>query len=243
MAPLFLLFDIEENELRALFTAIGFAERGVLFGDGSAPVGANGTLFYRGAAFDYTIESASKPIANHHIFCDSDLAAIRSAISLNLGAAIASGQHVPAVINALMLLGETLGSTLNAKATFWQPAMVISGFGYFAEAVRQYDEGAAFPSLVCIGFDTSSGEHIRTSGLAWLSGQELAFEQGSLPVNEAMRYVVRLVHDIATNGAVERVMEVPGMNDSERLILSPDGQENILTARRIYVQNAVNLSG
>ena len=126
MAPLFLLFDIDETELRASFRAIAFADLGIFFGDGSAAVGASGTLIYRGASFDYAIDRALKPKADHHIFCDSDLSATRSAISLSLGAAIASGQHVPAIIKALLLLGESLGCILNARAVFWQPAMVVS---------------------------------------------------------------------------------------------------------------------
>lgn len=243
MAPLFLLFDIDEKELRASFRAIAFAELGIFFGDGSTASGASGTFIYRGASFDYAIDRALKPKADHHIFCDSDLAATRSAISLNLGAAIASGQHVPAIITALLLLGESLGSILNARAAFWQPAMVVSGFGYYAEAVRQYDDGAAFPSLISIAFDTSTDENIRTNGLAWLSGQELVFVRDTLSVSEAMRYVVRLAHDIATNGAVDRMMDVPGMNESELLILSPDVQERVLTARRKFVQNGVNPAG
>lgn len=243
MAPLFLLFDIDETELRASFRAIAFAELGIFFGDGTTPDSGSGTLLYRGAAFDYAIDRALKPKADYHIFCDSDLAATRSAISLKLGAAIASGQYVPAVIKALLLLGESLGTALNAKAAFWQPAIVVSGFGYYAEAVRQYDDGAAFPSLISIAFDTSTDENIRTNGLAWLSGQELVFVRGSLSVSEAMRYVVRLVHDIATNGAVERMMDVPGMSDSELLVLSPDVQESVLTARRKLVQNGVNPAG
>jgi len=53
-----------------------------------------------------------------------------------------------------MLLGESLGAELGARVAFWRPASVISGFSYYAETVRQYDAGAAFPCLVSIGFDT-----------------------------------------------------------------------------------------
>jgi hypothetical protein len=162
---------------------------------------------------------------------------------LRLGAPVASGQHVPAVIKTLLLLGESLGTELDAKAAFWRPASVVSGFSYYAETVRQYDNGAAFPCLVSIAFDTSTDENIRTKGLAWLAGQELVFERGQLPVNEAMRYVVRLVHDIATNGAVETAMEVPGMSDSERLILTPDAEKSALFVRRKHVQNGVKSAG
>ena len=240
MAPLSLLFDTDPLDLRASFKLMPFAELEIYFGDGSAPDNGSGTLIYQGVAFDYAIDAKQKPTSDYQIFCDTDLGATRAAISLNLGAAVASGQHVPAVIKALMLLGESLGTSLNAKAAFWQPASVVSGFSYYAETVCQYDQGAAFPCLVTIAFDTSTDENIRTQGLAWLSGQELVFERDLLPVNEAMRYLVRLVHDIATNGAVENVMEVPGMSDSERLTLTPDAEKNVLIVRRKYIQNGVN---
>lgn len=235
MAPLSLLFDADHKELRELFKSTAFVELGICFGDGSNPESANGTIIYDGVAFDYALDAKRPPTTDHKIFCDSDLGNVRSVISLNLGEAVASGQHVPAVIKTLMLLGESLGTQLNAKAAFWQPASVISGFRYYAETVRQYHDGAAFPCLVSIAFDTSSDEFIRTHGLAWLSGQELFFERDKLSVNEAMRYVVRLVHDIATNGIVQNAIEVPGMNDAERLIMTPDAEQNTLFVRREYV--------
>lgn len=243
MAPFSLLFDVDERVLRASFKLMPFAELGIYFGDGSTPDRGIGTLVYRGAVFDYAIEASEKPTADHEIFCGTDLGAIRTAISLGLGGAVASGQHVSPVIKALMLLGESLGAELGARAAFWRPASVVSGFSYYAETVRQYDAGAAFPCLVSIGFDTSTDDNIRSQGLAWLSGQELVFERSGMPVNEAMRYVVRLVHDIATNGAVNNVMEVPGMSDDERLFLNPDTEKNALLVHRKYVQNGVNPAG
>lgn len=235
MAPLSLLFDTDQRDLHASFKSMPFDSLGVYFSDGSSADHGSGTLIYRGAAFDYAVDALENPTADHHVFCDTDLGATRSAISLGLGAAVASGQNVPAVIKALMELGEALGTALNANAAFWQPASVVSGFSYYAETIRQYNDGAAFPCLVSIAFDTSNDENIRTNGLGWLSGQELVFERDQLPVNEAMRYVVRLVHDIATNGAVEKVMNVPGMNDSERLILTPGAKRDALYVRRKHV--------
>ncbi len=243
MAPLSLLFDADQQELRASFKSMSFVDLGICFGDGNNPDCGSGTLVYRGVAFDYAIDAQQMPAADHEIFCDTDLGATRSGISLRLGAAVASGQHVPAVIKALMLLGESLGANLSAKAAFWRPASVVSGFSYYAETVRQYESGAAFPCFVCIGFDTSTDENIQTQGLAWLSGQELVFERDQLPVNEAMRYVVRLVHDIATNGAVESTIDVPGMNNSEKLILIPDAENSTLFVRRKQLENRVNPAG
>ncbi len=243
MTPLYLLFACDDAELREQLKKMDFAEQGVNLADGSSSERSTGTLIYRGAAFDFVIANTSNPVAKYHIFCDSDLAAIRSSLGLSLGAAVASAQQVPAVIKAIMMLGEILGSALNARATYWEPASVVAGFRYFSESVTQYDNGAAFPSLVSVGFDTTTDDSIRTTGLSWLSGQELVFERDGLLVNEAMRYVVRLVHDMATNGAVDRIMDVPGMDDSEHLTLTPDVAENALIVRRTYIQNGANTAG
>ena len=243
MAPLFLHFDDCEVDLLGDFSRLDHEAYGIYFADGSNPSSAVGTVIFSGVTFDYAIVACEEPDATTKIFCDADLGKIKSAITLGLGAAVASGQHMPAVIKMLLLLADTLGSPLGAKSVYWTPASVTTGFAYYSETIRQYANGAAFPALVTVAFDTDGDDCIRTSGLGWLAGQELLFERDYLPVNEAMRYVVRIVHDLATNGAVATEMEVPGMSGNERLQLIPDMTSGLLTARRKHVQNGVNSSG
>jgi hypothetical protein len=218
MAALSLLFTFDVTKLRADFENLEFSDLGISFGDGSSPKDSSGTLIYQGAAFEYAILNTTNPSASHHIFCNADMSETGSSLSLDIGAAIASGQHVPAVIKALLLLGEKLGSALAAKASFWEPASIITGFDYYAGAVTQYAASGVFPSLVCVAFDRSSEESIRTSGLAWLCGQELMLERDGLPEDEATRYMVSLVHDLATGDHVDGLAEA-------------DAHENILVVR------------
>ena len=243
MAPLKLLFDQCENDLHADFCRIEHGALGISFADGSNPANVNGTVIFSGVAFDYTVTAASKPDAKSKIFCDADLGKVRSAVTLSLGAAVASGQHMPAIIQALMMLGEKLGTALGANWVYWTPASITTGFSYYSDTVEQYANGAAFPALVTVNFDTAADEAVRTTGLYWLVGQELLFERSGMPLNEAMRYVVRIVHDLATNGAVNGKMEVPGMADDERLILEPDAPSHLLSVRRTPVQNGVHSFG
>lgn len=243
MAPLFLHFDDCEADLLGKFCRLDHEACGIYFADGSKPAGAAGTVMFSGVAFDYAIVASDKPDAVANIFCDVDLGKTRSAITFALGAAVASGQHMPAIIKMLLLLADTLGTALEAKSVFWTPSSVATGFSYYSEAVRQYANGAAFPALITVAFDTDGHDCIRTSGLSWLSGQELIFERDQLPVNEAMRYVVRMVHDLATNGPVNAQMEVPGMSEHEKLQLNPDLTNGLLTVRRKHGQNGVNVAG
>jgi hypothetical protein len=243
MSILSLLFPFGPGELQTAFGRLDLGKIGVTIGEGASSHGANGTVIYRGAAFDFSVVPFTDTKVDHYIFCSSDTRWVHSALTIRLGAAVAAGQMVPAVICALFSLGQNLGSCLGAKATLWSPASVMSGFDYFAEAITQYDNNAAFPSLVCIGFDTSSDNCIRTTGLDWFCGQELVFARDRLPVHEAMRYVVRLVHDMALNGAVENAMEVPGMERRERLEMVPTPDPARLVVQRRYVQNGLNSAG
>ena len=45
-----------------------------------------------------------------------------------------------------------------------------------------------------------------------------------------MRYVVRLVHDLATKGCVDQKMTVPGMMVGETVLLTPDVHNKVLSA-------------
>lgn len=242
MLLLAVLFTDNEQAVQSKFSGLDLAALGVSFGDGSSALSANGTLVYRGAAFEYSMTDVGGIDAKYHIFCDKGMEA-RALLGLGLGGAIASGGHVSAIIKGLLSLGEVLGSALDATAIYWQPASVISAFSYYAEAVSQYDLGGAFPSLVTIGFDTSTHDSVQTLGLAYLCGQELLFERGGLPLNEAMRYVVRLVHDMATNGAIKHQIDVPGLDDAERLLLSPSDERNLVVVHRIDGQNGFNRAG
>ena len=240
MAPLFLLFEDCEQDLLGSFRRMEHEAHGVYFADGSDHAKANGTLILCGMAFDYAIHATGKPDATCRIFCDADLGKTRSAMTLDLGAAIASGQTVPAVIKALMLLGDIMGTAFGAKAVFWTPASVATGFPYYSETIRQYANGAAFPALVTVSFNTEAEDSIHTTGLGWLVGQELVFERGGMAVNEAMRYVARIVHDLATNGIVDAPMETPGLLENERLLFMPDALSKRLSVRRKYAKNGVN---
>lgn len=243
MAPLYLHFDDSQTDLLGRFARVDHTSLGIFFADGSTSKNASGTLIFSGVAFDYTIVAAAKPDARAAIFCGPELDAIQSAITFDLGAAVASGQRVPIIIKTLLLLGDTLGTALGAKSVFWSPASVATGFAYYSDTVRQYVGGAAFPALITVYFDTAADDCVRTTGLVWLVGQELVFERGGMPVNAAMRYVVRIVHDLTTNGAVDAPIEVAGMSDDERLLFEPDAANQLLTVTLKHAQKDVNSAG
>ena len=226
--------------LREIWQSVDFDRLGITFDDGSNMAGVSGSLLFSGVAFSYALQACPAPAATHHIFCNADLSDIQSAVHIDLGPAVASGRVVPAIVQAMLELGEVLGRNLGIKAVFWSPAAVASGYDYYAEAVTQYAEGAAFPGLLCVGFDMSTNGIVQTTGLAWLCDQELTFAHAHLPAHEAMRYVVRLVHDLATQGAYDRALEVPGLNADEVVILTPSPDQGKVNACLVTGKEAIN---
>jgi hypothetical protein len=227
-------------DLREIWQSVDFDGLGITLDDGSNPASVSGSLLFSGVAFTYALQACPAPAATHHIFCNADLSDIHSAVHIDLGPAVASGRIIPAIVQAMLELGEVLGRNLGIKAVFWSPAAVASGYDYYAEAVAQYAEGAAFPALLCVGFDMSTTAIVQTSGLAWLCGQELTFAHPQLPAHEAMRYVVRLVHDLATQGAYDRVVELPGLHADEGVVVTPIPEEGKVNACLVTGKEAIN---
>lgn len=231
MSVMSLLMTRSCADLRSAWQSSDFEQLGISFVRDNSPRATTGLLIFEGVAFTYDIQQVPEFRAEKFIFCNADTNDMQSAIQFDFGPAVPGGGRVPAIVKVLMRLGEVLGELFEAKAVFWWPASILSGFAYYTEAVNQYAEDAAFPALVCVGYDTSKTDLVQTNGLAWLCGQELAFEHAPVTLHTAMRYVVRLVHDLATQGCINHVTEVQGMMAGEVVFLTPDPDNNVLIAR------------
>ena len=230
MSIMSLLSTQDCADLRLAWRSLDFGRVGISFLCEDADPVSIGILSYHGVSFAYDIQSMTQVKAAQYIFCSADMGDVRSAIHFDLGPAVHEGGAVPAIAMALMQLGEVLGRSFRAKAVLWTPASILSGFEYFAEAVTQYSHGSAFPALICVQFDTTDQSKVETHGLKWLCGQELEFKHAPMPTPDAMRYMVRLVHDLATQGAISREIEVPGMQSGETILLTPNAHNDIVIA-------------
>jgi hypothetical protein len=227
-------------DLKEMWQSVDFDRLGITFNDGSNIASVSGSLLFSGVSFSYALQACPAPAATHHIFCNADLSGIQSAVHIDLGPAVASGRVVPAIVQFMLELGDVLGRNLGIKAVFWSPAVVVSGYDYYAEAVAQYAEGAVFPALLCVSFDTSTIGIVQTTGLAWLCDQELTFTHPKLPAHEAMRYVVRLVHDLATQGAYDHALELPGLYVDEVVVVTPSPDQGTVNASLVTGNEAIN---
>jgi hypothetical protein len=162
------------------------------------------------------------------IFCNLDPASIGCGIELGLGEHVAGGERIPAIVQALLGAAQKLGASLGAVGVIWHPAQVMSGFSYFAEAVMEYNMGGVFPVLALVNFKAESDGSINSTGLAFLSGQELQVAAKGMDQSETMRRVVRVVHDIATNGPIQTAIDLPGIELDEIVELRPLPETGLL---------------
>jgi len=231
MSVMSLLIMQSCSELELAWQSLAFKKLGISFACECMKAETTGIITLQGVSFTFSIQAMPHLEVAKFIFCQSDTSAFHSAIHLDFGPTVRGGNQVPAIVKVLLQLGVSLGQALQAGAVFWSPGSIMSGFDYYAEAVSQYADGGAFPALLCIDFDTSDSAIVKSHGLNWLCGQELAFEHTPLTSNIAMRYVVRLVHDLATKGCVDQKMTVPGMMVGETVLLTPDVHNKVLSAR------------
>lgn len=179
-------------------------------------------LRYSGVAFQCHITSVQTDWRDFKtIFWNPDWGKVISILAINFGDHVGAGSMSPVVVAHLLELSERLGTMLDAAAVLWKPANIVSGFSYFSETVGQYRAGGPFPVLALVDFSITGSNHLVSHGLSWFSGQELQVEPGDLSATELMRRAVRIAHDIAVNGAIETAMEIEGLTEFERIILSP----------------------
>jgi hypothetical protein len=220
--PLTLLLTDSASGAETRFRALIETDSGITSSQASSGAGHGFEVVYLGVTFRMTISSAVPDLAGlKQIFCNLDPALVGCAIHISLGDHVAGGERVPAIIQALLGVAKKLGTSLGATVTIWHPANIMSGFAYFSEVVADYLGGGAFPVLALVSFKGGDDGLITSNGLALLSGQELLADAGEMDQSEIMRRVVRVVHDIATNGPVRNAVTLAGIEPDEIVELQP----------------------
>lgn len=178
-------------------------------------------ILHHGIALTLTIGGAHDLAGYKQIFCNIDAGSVGSSVAIALGDHVQGGGKVAAIVRELLGAGKLIGEICRASAIVWQPAKTVSGFEYLAQAVGEYANGGAFPVIALINFQSDSSGEIHSTGLSWLSGQELSVVPSGLSESEAMRRVVRVAHDIAVNGPVSSDVDLEGIETGETVELRP----------------------
>jgi hypothetical protein len=221
-APLFLLYESSSDEVARRLERFTENSPDIHFVGNDFSGFATVSLTLDGIVFSLKIQDHISDIATYkNVFCNIDYTKIGSSLSLDLGDNVKGGETIAPIIKGLLALARILGEASQATHMAWRPAMIISSFGYFAETVKNYENGGAFPVLSLINFDVAEDGIMGTSGLAFLSTQELAFSYENSSLADMTRRLVRITNDIAINGPITDKIVVQGLDNDELIELIP----------------------
>ena len=114
-----------------------------------------------------------------------------------------------------------IGQTLGAAGVFWRPSLTVTGFFQFEKSVESFIDGGPFPALSFVQFIPQDNGGIYTKGLGQFCGQNMIFEPSRMPEIECVRRMVRITHDMVTNGPYCASQVINGLVDGEVIELSP----------------------
>ena len=221
-APLTLLTKLQTSELADILRIFGDTTGEMNLTQVGAVSGQIFEIGYCGVTFVISISQENGNLAGFkEIFCNFDPLQIHSGVNIALGAHVAGGERVPAIIRTFLDVAVKLGESCEAVAAVWRPATVVSGFDYFEQAVEGYLAGGAFPVLAMVNFRGGAERLITTNGLATLSGQELQIECGAMEEADMMHRAIRVAHDLAVNGPVSAHLSLDGLEVGEKMELEP----------------------
>jgi len=154
----------------------------------------------------------------------------REVLAIRPGPHLAGGANILPVVRGALALADALARATGPEAIVWRPAGVASDPGSFAEAVRSWLSGGAFPAPLLVSMARGDSGELVSSGLDFFVGQEIAIQPSGASGEDA-RLALRLADRLVTSGPVvapEAVMSQEGQPIS--LQPSPDGAR--LTVRR-----------
>lgn len=131
-------------------------------------------------------------------------------IEIKLDPRVSSGLRVPPVLRQLLVATDQIGIAVQATAMIWTPTGLISGFDYFSESVARYADGGPFPVLSLIDFETNAVGDTISQGMELFAGQEVRILANGQDHSINMQLMVRILHDLAQNGAITERFEEQG---------------------------------
>jgi hypothetical protein len=221
-APLFLLYESSSDEVARRLKRFSGNSTHVHFASNDFSALAPVPLILDGIVFSAKIQDhIPDMVAYRNVFCNIDYTKIGSSLALDLGDNVKGGETIAPIIKGLLALARILGEVSQATYIAWQPAMIVSSFGYFAETVKNYEDDGAFPVLSLVNFDVHEDGVMTTNGLAFLSTQELEFSYRNSSLADTTRRLVRITNDIAINGPITDKVVVQGLDNDELIELNP----------------------
>jgi hypothetical protein len=201
-SPFSLLFDRPVGFIRKDLASIAHDDTIVITDSAAAPACETIPILFEGMSLLLRPNEVALPANTYRpIFHSQSVDRINSALGIEFGPNLVNGLRVPTLAAGYLQLVASLSRKLEACGILSHAAMTIADCHYFAESVDAYVGGGAFPVLATIALVEI--EHgLETRGLVCFAGQEVRFQAGCLSSHELARRLVRIIHDIATNGPV-----------------------------------------
>ncbi|WP_438726311.1 hypothetical protein ACR9YC_08490 [Parasphingorhabdus sp. DH2-15] len=208
--------DIAEAD--ALSVIDQFNNETGLFVDDSGQDEQERSIYFNAISLDvgFTAQSSSvlpKEAIYRQILGNHDLSKLNR-LGISLGKHVAQQRFSLPVFETLAEAGRILGKALQAKAIGWSASRNAMGFDYYNDVVQRFVNGGVFPVLGFVGLIDLANNIYETEGLSRFSGYELRLTAlPDVPVNIAMRILVRLVNDIIMQGDFAMGDAIPGYAD------------------------------
>ena len=140
----------------------------------------------------------SAPEVAHRYNCDIDCLLDSEALALVPGPHIAQGARALPIIRTLLGLGAALTDALEGVQTVcWPVARTAIAPRFFARTVDAWLGGGPFPALGMLGFDFDEQGGLRSEGLRFFIGCELAIDPAACRDRlAATRLAVRIVQEL-----------------------------------------------
>lgn len=191
------------------------------------------SLVWNGLQFSLCLAELPELAVNAQpILCSSMPTANSNVFSLNFADHVTGGNRLPEIAQAFLKFAALLVKQLGPDRVIWTPGNLLVDPGYFAEAVNDYAEGGAFPVLATIQLIWSpEKDGLHTEGLEWFSGQEVHCDVVKGSEQIWLRRIVRLVHDIATNGPLTTDETVADLDGHQQVLLTLKDEARVVHAR------------
>lgn len=143
------------------------------------------------------------------------------AVTLEPGPHLEGGQNLLPVIRSQMALGVELCALPGIVAVGWNPARSLSSAAHFTRSVTRWLEGGVFPGLGLTALAEQSGGGLRSEGLAFFTGQDIAIGPDVAKDKAgAAKLALRLIHEMVEAGGIAAPERVTGP-EGEALLLEP----------------------
>lgn len=178
-------------------------------------------LLYSGLTFDCNGLApfpGTRPVEPRQLFGLTDLGGPEEfeAIEINPGPHLADGARLMPVIRGMVGLGTLLSHLAGVKAVCWNPAQSWMDPGYFQRVVGDWLHGGAFPALGLTTLEQRADGSMISTGLAFLTGQELLLvpKAGASPAATA-KLAVRVIDELVYAGPLLESAQYVGPNGEE----------------------------